>query len=103
SGIAPMDTSCKSVKINKILGDSLIISHSEILDFSFGIADRLIRSEVSLEFSYELFVIFFPWNILIGIKECQFEPLQSGSLKVGKRKINFCGFGAESSRPIIEV
>ena len=54
------------VEFDEVFGDTLVVTHPEILNFCFGLPFRVVRSEVRLELRDEFIVVIKPVGCQVG-------------------------------------
>ena len=64
--VTPLDSSCKVVESNKVFGDTLVVTHLEILNFFFGLPFRVMGSKVGSELRDEFIVVVKPVGCHVG-------------------------------------
>ena len=65
--------SCKFVKLDIILSDFMFIAHSEGVKTLLGVSDGIRRSEIDLEFTYELILVNH-LDFLKAVSDRRFKP-----------------------------
>ena len=94
------------VELNHVVGDTLTVLHGQVVELVLHISDRVVQTKVHLKFQDELFIIFHPEWIEVGVvheEEVRFEPLQGNTFEVGLCKGDFGMVLGECLRVILEV
>ena len=103
--IAP-DLRCDLVELDHVLGNTLTNLHGQMVELVLHISDRVMWTKVRLEFQDELFVVFHPEWMEVGVvheEEVRFEPLQGDTFEVGLHEGDFGTVLGECLRVILEV
>ena len=103
--IAP-DLCCDPVELDHVLGNTLTVLHSQVVELVLCISDRVMRTKVHLEFQDVLLIIFHPEWMEVRVvheEEVQFEPFQGDTLEIGLHEGDFHAVLSECPRAILEV
>ena len=101
-GISPLDPSSQSIKFDQILGDPLVITHTEILEFQFGFSFWIERAKVATEFRNEFGVVGESGDVNSG-GQGWFKPVQCSSFEIGQGIGNLSAVISKHIRPVSEI
>ena len=88
--IIPTGVDSKTVELDVILNNVLVVLHFEVVNSVFCISSRINGAELDMEGSEEGRPIVHPVGSIIGVKDRWLEVLQSGTAKVGQGRGNLC-------------
>ena len=101
--VIPTSADGKTVELDVILDNVLVVLHLEVVDSVFHISSRINGAELDVEGSEEGGPIVHPVGSIIGVKDRQLEVLQSGTTKVGQGEGKHLQFIIKIGGVVMEV
>ena len=101
-----MDLSSEAIELYNVLVDFLSFLHGQVVQLVLRISDRIMRTEIGLQFRDKLVVTVHPDGMGIGvgdIEQVRFKPLKGHTPKVGLRVGNLSAVHGKCLRLILEI